>query len=251
MAGFPYLHSRRAKRRVEAPGAARAVVVAMALAALVAAGCGGAPPPGTPAQIVKKAIAAQAELKSVAMELDSELELDIPGSRRSAVVTYRGVYQKPDRWHLDVRVSGARSEVIILGDRTFVKLPGADVWTEKKGDMLNTGAPAGDLLGSEYLASASDVRLISKKGDDYHLGFDLDMASFARSFSMGGVDPSLLKGRKARMEIWVLKDSLNVRKATMSFSGDLAEAGPGTLKMVMEVQFSEFNEPVSIEPPTL
>lgn len=225
--------------------------VALALfAALIAAGCG-AQEAGTPGQIVKKAIAAQAALKSVAMELDSEVELKVPGAQRGATVSYEGVYEKPDRWRLKVRNSGAKSEVIILGERTFVKLPGSDTWIEKKGDMLERGSSTRELLGSKYLESASDVEMVDQKGDTYHLRFDLDMGRFAKSFNMGGVDPSLLKGKKAEMEVWVQKDSMRVEKATMTFSGDLGAAGPGELKMAMELAFSDFNQPVSIEPPTL
>ncbi len=226
-----------------------ALVAALVLAAALAPGCG-EQVAGTPEQIVKKAIAAQAKLKSVAMELDSELDLKIPGANRSATVSYDGYYEKPDRWHLNVRSSGAKSEVIILGDRTFVKLPGADSWTEKEGEMLQGGSSTGELLGSRYLESASDVELVDRKGDTYHLQFYLDMEKFAETFEMG-VDPALFEGKEAKMEVWVLKDSMNVEKATMTYAGDLGSAGPGELNMSMELDFSDFNEPVSIEPPTL
>jgi outer membrane lipoprotein-sorting protein len=225
------------------------VAAAAVLVALLAPGCG-QPAAGTPEQIVKKAIAAQAGLRSVAMELDSEVELKLPGTQRSAIVSYDGFYEKPDRWHLNVRSSGAKSEVIIMGDRTFVKLPGADSWTEREGEMLQSGSSTGQLLGSKYLESASEVEMVDRKGDTYHLQFYLDMQKFARSFDMG-VDPSLFKGKKALMEVWVLKDSMNVEKATMTYKGDLGPAGPGELSMSMELDFSDFNEPVSIEPPTL
>ena len=230
---------------------AKAVALLAFLPAVLLAGGCGIQPVGTPKEIVKKAVAAQGALKSVSMGFDSEVEITVPGSQRSADVSYHGVYQKPDRWRLKVRASGARSEIIIMGDRTFVKLPGSDAWIEKKGDMLQDSSSPGELLSSKYLASATDVKLLDRKGDTYNLGFNLDLGSFARSFNLTGADPSMFKGRKARMEVWVLKDSMRVKKATMGFDGDLAAAGPGKLKMDMEVEFSDFNEPVSIEPPTL
>ena len=241
---------RRGEVRRGARVKALALLAFLPPAAQLASGCG-TRQVGTPREIVKKAVAAQGALKSVSMALDSEVELKVTGSQRSANLSYDGVYQKPDRWRLKVRASGARSEIIIMGDRTFVKLPGSDAWTEKKGDMLQGGSSPGELLSSKYLASATDVKLLDRKGDTYHLGFNLDLGSFARSFNMTGADPSMFKGRKARMEVWVLKDSMRVKKARMGFYGDLAAAGPGKLRMDMKVEFSDFNEPVSIEPPTL
>lgn len=214
-----------------------------------AAGCGSRQS-GSPGDIMKQAIVAQGSLRSVHMELDSELELKVPGSERSSAVSYQGDYEKPDRWLLKIRSSGAKSEVIILGDRTFVKLPGSDSWTEKKGDVLKSGSSARGLVSSKYLESASDVQLVDRKGDSYHLKFSLDMSRFAKSFNPAGVDPSVFKGKKATMEVWVLKDSLRIRKATMSYTGDLPEVAGSRLAMTMEVDFSEFNHPVSIEAPT-
>jgi hypothetical protein len=64
-----------------------------------------------------------------------------------------------------------------------------------------------------------------------------------------GVDPSIFKGMEARMEIWVLKDSFRVSKAKMDFAGDLTKVGAGRVMMSMEVEFSNFDEPVKIEAP--
>jgi hypothetical protein len=203
--------------------------------------------------MIKKAIAAQGVLKSVHMELDSEFEFKVPGAQRSAAVSYDGDFEKPDHWHLKVRSSGSKSEAIILGDKTYVKLPGSDTWAEKKSEAIETGSTAGEVLRSKYLESASNVKLLDKKGDSYHLKFDLDMSRLARSLSLTGVDPSVLKGKRADMEVWILKDSMRIKKATMSFADnlDVEGSGLGKLNMSMEIGFSDFNEPVSIEAPSL
>jgi hypothetical protein len=235
-------------RVASAAGYVAACFLVVILLALAAAGCG----PrrlGSAADIMRQAIAAQGSLRSAHMELDSELELKVPGSERSSAVSYQGDYEKPDRWALKIRSSGAKSEVIILGDRTFVKLPGSDSWTEKKSDVLQSGTSARGLVSSKYLQSASDVQLVDRKGGTYHLRFNLDMSKFAKSFNPTGVDPSIFKGRKATMEVWVLKDSLRIKKATMNYSGELPGVAGSRLAMNMELGFSDFNQPVSIEAP--
>ena len=238
-------------RRSE-PSILYAAVCALLVAAitLVLAGCSGQPA-STPSEIIKKAMYAQDQLKSVNMRLDNEIDFKIPGGQRSVTVSYQGVYEKPDRWHLKVVSSGARSEVIILGSQAFVKLPGSDTWTEKQSKAVESSTPAG-IVNSKYLQSATNVQLMDKKGDAYHLKFDLDLGKFVKSFSVSGIDPSVFKGKKARMDVWVQRETYRIEKATMSFAGDLsALATPGTLIMNMEVDFTDFNEPVSIEAPTL
>ncbi len=224
------------------------LLIALAAATITAAGCA-APAAGTPTQIVKKAIDAQGRLKSVSVDYESDIELELPGGNRSSTVSYKGSYEKPDRWKLTLRTSGAKTEVIIVGDRTWVKLPGSDKWTEKTGTAPLTGTNPDDVVASRYLKSAGDVQLVDRKGEAYHLKLNLDMQSFCRDFKQSGVDPSIFKGKKARLEIWVRRKDLYIDKATMSFAGRLADPLNGTIKMSTEIDFSDFNEPVSIEPP--
>jgi hypothetical protein len=211
-------------------------------------GCGN-PPAGTPTQIIKKAVEAQSRIKSVHVEVDTDVDLVMPGGNRSATVSYKGDYEQPDRWTLRVRSGDSRYDVIVIGDRVYVKLPAADTWTDKSGELAKEATTPGDVVASKYLESAENVKLVDRKGDTYHLQFDLDINSFVRSFELGGVDPSAYLGKKAKMDVWVQKGSLRIEKATMSFSGAFVEPSPGKLTMNMELEFSDFNEPVSIEPP--
>jgi len=224
-----------------------ALVVLCALAAAVA-GCG-TPAAGTPSQIIKKAIDAQGRLKSVAVDYESDIELGLPGGNRSSTVSYKGSYEKPDRWKLAMRSSGAKSEVIIIGQRTWVKLPGSDTWTEKAASTPLTGTNPDDVVAAKYLKSAKDVQLVDQKDDMYPLKFNLDILSVARAFNLSSVDPALFKGKQAQVDIWVRKKDLFLGKATMNFASQLAAPVSGSLKMSTEIDFSNFNEPVSIEPP--
>lgn len=241
---------RSMRTREMKPRLITAILAAVAVAALLVAvpGCGDTSA-GAPDEIIRKAITAQENLKSVHMELDSELDLDVPGGHRSSVISYKGVFEQPDRWRLTVRSEGRKSEVVIIGDTAYVKLQGAETWDEKKGgEYVEAGSPPGDVVGLQYLDSATEVRMLDEKGDTYHLGFDLDMERYAREFNVPGVNLSQLEGKQAKMEVRVLKDSMFIEKATLSFSGNMG-ADSGNVKMLIESLFSEFNEPVTIEPP--
>jgi hypothetical protein len=224
------------------------VLAAAAVTAGLFAGCGGTSA-GTPSQIVKKAIDAQGRLKSVAVDYQSDIDVGLPGGSRSSSVSYQGVYEKPDRWKLTIRTSSARADVVIIGPRTWVKLPGSDVWTEKTSATPLTGTNPDDVVASKYLKSAKDIQLVDDKNGLYHLRFNLDILSYAKSFNLASVDPSLLKGKQARVDIWVRKQDLFLQKATMNFATQLAAPVNGSFKMSTRVNFSDFNEPVNIEPP--
>ncbi len=234
------------RERAGRAAALLALLVCMLPAA--AAGCGG-PPAGTPAQILEKCIGAQGGLKSVAVNYEGDFELSLPGGSQTSAILYRGVYEKPDRWKLALRTAGSKTEVIIVGDRTWVKLPGSDAWTEKTSAASMTGNNPDEVVASRYLNSARNVKMIDRKSDSYHLGFDLDIGSFAKAFNLPGVDPGTFKGRKARFEAWVRKKDYYLQKATMEFAGRLATPQVGTFKMSTGIDFKDFNVPVSIEPP--
>jgi hypothetical protein len=215
---------------------------------LIAAGCG-SEPPGTPKQIINRAITAQNSLKSVRMELDSRTDVNVPGAVRSDDVFYTGVYKKPDRWRLNIRASGVKTEAIVIGNRTFIKLPGSDSWTEKKGAVLEGSASAGKLVSGNYLRSATNAELVDSKGDSLHLKFDLAMDKYLKAMNATDVDPSAFAGKRAAMEVWVLKDSMYISRATMRYSSDVPGVASSKLTLSMEADFSDFDEPVKIEAP--
>jgi hypothetical protein len=216
--------------------------------ALCLAGCG-SKQPITPKELVNKAVTAQGSLKSVRMELDSKADVNVPGSARSDDVFYTGVYQKPDRWRLNIRSSGVKTEAIVIGDRTYVRLPGSDEWTERKGKVLSSGASPGGVVSGRYLKYANNVALVDRKGDNYHLKFDLDMNKYTKSVNAANVDPTVFAGKNAAMEVWILKDSGYLSKATMRYSSDVPGVASSKLSLSMEVEFSDFNQPVKIETP--
>lgn len=226
----------------------RALLLGVLLVA-AATGCGPAPGESSAAELLEKAVTAQGRLRSVQMSLDSDIDLEIPGDRRSISMSYDGSYEEPDRWHLDIRSPGGRSEVIILGEKAYVKAAGSDTWAERRGDLMLEASSPDELVSSKYLESASSVELIDGAGGRHHLKLDLDMVEFSESFELGGLDPSSMENRKAVMELWINRDSMYIEKAAMSFSSGISPGVSGRIEMSMEVRFFEQNEPVSIEPP--
>ena len=225
---------------------AAAVVLGATLVAV--AGCG-TPSAGTPSQIMQKSIDAQGKLNSVHVDVTNDVALSAPGGDKSSSLSYKGSFEKPDRWKLTIRAGGSRTDVIIIGQRTWLKQAGSDNWTEKNSQIALTGAAPGDVVAAKYLKSARNVRLLDSKDGLYHLGFDLDMLSFARAFNLSGVDPTLFKSKAAHMQVWVRQKDFYLSKAAMDFATHIAAPANTDIKMNTEVEFSNFNEPVSIEPP--
>ncbi|MBK5092695.1 MAG: hypothetical protein JJE48_04160 [Actinobacteria bacterium] len=219
-------------------------------AVALAVGCG-VVELGNPRQIVSRAIQAQGRLKSVHMEMDTDLEFKGATSNLGdASNFYRGEgdFEKPDKSKMTIKSAAGKTEVITIGDTAYVKMPGSEIWTQRDvSDYLATGVSPNDV--TNYLKYTKDLKLLDRDDDMYHLSFNLDMGRYARVAGVPGVDPAVFKGMEARMEVWVLKDSFRVKKAKMDFAGDLTKVGAGRLVMSMEVEFSDFDKPVKIEAP--
>jgi len=226
-----------------------AIVAVAALAVLLAAGCG-TPSAGTPSQIIKKTIDAQGKLNSVHVDVTNDIEVNTPGGDRSSSLSYKGSFEKPDKWKLTLRAGGSKSDVVIVGQRTWLKPTGSTGWVEKSSQTAVEGAAPGDVVAAKYLSSATGVQLLDSKDGMYHLKFDLDMLSFSKALKFSGTDPTLFKGKEAHMEVWVRQKDLYLSKATMDFATHIAAPSSTDIKMNTEVEFSNFNEPVSIEPPS-
>jgi len=219
------------------------------VAVLSACGCGESAPEA-PREILRKGIFAQENLKSVHMKMTSEADFDLPGARQSSVTIYEGDFEQPDRWKLTIRSRGTTTDVVLIGERAFVKYSGNDTWSEKTGvDFFREGTGPGDVAGSAYLESAGEVSMVESEGDTYHLAFDLDMARYIEEFQPPGADFSGLETHNAGVDVWILKDDYFIEKTVIDFVGGLTEENPKSIAVSIEVEFSEFGRPVSIEQP--
>lgn len=248
-------HSKNRSRSPVLHGRAILIIVILAVLSatmLITAGGCKDEAVGTPEEIIEKAIAAQSELKSVELRMENEMELKSPVETRSATISYKGSFERPDKWSLVIQANGVKSEVIVIGEDTYIKTPGSTTWEKRKADVLGGDSSSDDIINLDYLDAASDIRLVDQKGGKYHLEFNLDVAANAALFNVAGVtefDRSLVKGKKAQMEMWIQKETYYVEEARLSFSRSPSGEESGGIRVKMEMRFSDFNEPVSIEPP--
>lgn len=202
-------------------------------------------------EILEKAIAAQEKVDTVRMRLETEISIDVPGTRNSEVKVYDGLFMKPDRWQLEVISGGTRIEAIIIGGTTYIKSANSDEWVLETGSVIDA-TTVERLSGAAYLRSAKDVRLLDKNADSYHLRYSFDLESFANAAGEAQVNGAFFAGKPAEMEVWILNDSFNLKKLVMNFSSDLTSIGTeGSIRMEMKAEYSEQNEPVTIEPPRI
>lgn len=227
-----------------------ALAAALVFAGALAAGCG-KPLLSDPQTIVKNAIEAQKKLKSVRMELDVDVDLTAlqdPSQVASTSSSGEGFFEQPDKSKVAIKSGGRTTEVITIGDQVYVKLPGSDIWMQRDvSENLAKGLAPGDV--ADYLKNTENLELVDRRGETYHLKFDLDMGRYTRDVHVPGVDPSMFTGTKARMEVWVRKDDFYIDKLNMNFAGDLKSLGGGHLAMAVQIDFSDFNDPVTIEAP--
>lgn len=225
------------------PGRALAVV---ALLLAFAAGCGGASGP-SPEQIVARSAAKASALRSFHVLVHVE---NVPASTSGVSLTYvDGDLAVPDR--LRARIAGTlqgvplTSELIVVGDRYFLKNPFTGKWQTVSIAMraVTFFDPAKGVLavirhatglkqdGSEDVGGVSCHRLKGKVRAD-------------------AVAPLL--GTKAGanlvpVELWIGKDDSQLRRIRLS--GPLAPGEPADA--VRTVELSAFDEPVQVAAPAV
>jgi len=238
--------SNRRKARVY-----RSTVVLLSVAAIAAAvllaGCSSVT--SNPQVIVTKAIKAQNSLKSVHVSFDVSMQVS-GGTTGSAATSYHGEgdYQSPDRSKLTISAPGGDTEVIGVGDKAYVKKANSNTWAvQTVPQNLSAGASPKDI--SDYLKYTKNLKLVEQSGASYHIRFTLDVGRYAQhQKSSTGQLPSTA-GMEAQMDMWVLKDSFYVERTRMEFHGNFASIGEGNMNMTVQVDFSDFNKPVTIETP--
>lgn len=236
----------KTRKRLATLGIALALAVALAA---VACGCGGTTIT-SPAQVVKQAIAAQGRLKSAKMAVDISIGIKTPQSLQATNLFYKGdgFYEQPDKSSLTLKSSGGQMQVIAIGDNAYVKTPGSSAWVKRKtASSPHSGTTPADV--TNYLKYTRNLQMLDSQGDTYHLKFDLDMGRYAKVAGVAGVDPAVFKGKQAQLEVWVNKQDHYVQRVKMDFKGDLASAGVGDLELSTDLEFSQFNKPVTIEAP--
>ncbi len=227
---------------------AAALLVCVALVAVVLAGCSSEP--STPKEIVKKAIEAQGKLKSVKVQFDGSMQVTgNPGGQASTSYQGNGFYESPDRSKLVVNSPTGEVQVITIGDKAYVKSPTSNGWAQQKvPENMAAGASPTDIR--DYLKYTKNLKMVEKTSDGYHLRFTVDISEFAKHAKMpAGVQPPSTSGLEETMDVWVQKGNFFVERARMEFSGKMGPSTPGNLAFSLQLNFSDFNKPVTIEAP--
>jgi len=224
-----------------------ACAVVLLCVAGVLAGCGSGT--SNPQEIVTKAIKAQNGLKSIHVSFDVSMQVT-GGTAGAASTAYHGegVYQSPDRSKLTVSTAGGQTEVIGVGDKAYVKKQGSNTWAvQALPQSASAGASPKDI--SDYLNYTKDLKLVEQNSNSYHIRFTLDVGRYAQHQKTSTGQVPATSGMQAQMDMWVLKDSFYVERARMEFKGNFASVGEGDVTMTVQVDFSDFNKPVTIETP--
>lgn len=207
-------------------------------------------------QMIRKAVEAQNSLDFVHMEVESKADLYALGGQKSTECAYSGDFQHPDRWKLKMWSPAGSSEMVIIGDTVYTRSFGAREWRkEKQKDSLGAKSPA-EMLASQYLDSASEVKLVSTNEKGNNVSFNLDMGRYMKAVELEGMNPEAFKGKKAKMQVCLEKSSMRIKEATLSYFGSIPmpEGGtsvPAKIRVEAKIEFSRFNQPIEIEAPSL
>ncbi|MDD5747479.1 MAG: hypothetical protein PHP64_00245 [Actinomycetota bacterium] len=202
-----------------------------------------------PENIVEKTIRSQKKMESSHIEILLDINISEPEGDVITSVSSRseGFFKAPESMQMKSTTGGKTTEEIKIGKKTYVKPSGSLRWTEKdESDSAGVFVPVD---AASYLRYTENLRLVDRKDGRYHLEFFVDMEKYVGRVKVPGVDASLFKGTKAKMEVWIQEKTFFLEKTKMSFSGKIKELGMKILKVFINVEFSDFNEPVSIEAP--
>jgi hypothetical protein len=215
-----------------------------------------------------------ASVKALGAQADQLQNFKMEAAGSGAMeVTDPTAFKSKMRMDMDVNAAGQQMnmQMILIDQAAWVKLVGQDSWQEVSASQAQSIVPG---LSTEKMLEgfkeAADVQWIEDvtQGTESvsHLRFTidytkLDIGSLTSSLTANSnMTPeqleAMVKDIKPVVDVWLTKPTLELRgeKMQMDFVMPLpAEANAGDAKirlaMVMDMQFSKVNEPVTIEPP--
>ena len=211
-------------------------------------GCGGddkSSSSNDPSEILSASVAAVQDLDSFHFKLDHEngstpmpLSLELTSAEGDIVV--------PDRLKAEIRAKASalniRLDVIGIGEETWITNPFSRRWERLPGAALREIANPAALVGV-LVEALQDVQLAGMTEVDgtstYHLRGTIDSGALADAL------PIASPGHTAAVELYVAESDSLPRRARIS--GPLSNGEPEDI--VRQVDFSRFNEPVTIQAP--
>lgn len=247
-----------------------ASLVGVSLLLCALASCSGQPARLSPKAVVAKAYAATTAIQSEHYTITGT----ISASGEALEIHGEGDFLFPDREQMRIEVSGQTIEMVRIGDKHYLKLPGAAEWQVRElgSEALYQPVEPMDTLG--YLQS---IAVVSELPDEtvagvlcehyqgvvdvtqYLAAMESAIAKQANSEIQQG-EATLgerLEGSGIAVEVWIGKEDHLVYQMTIDmttcFSPPALADGPPAEKIqissVQTIQFSKFNEPLEIRPP--
>ncbi len=217
--------------------------------------------------ILENAYAALDEADSYHMITDMNMEIGITGLTMELGIEFEGDYQAPDRlagtYNMTILGETTAFEAIMVSDVLYVKDPDTNEWIESPDQSaVSFSTPFAELEASDYEEltfiaeeSLNDQAvyhfsgLVSNLDDQF--AQNLDLADLGELFSSIELEGDL------GVEFWIgVEDGLlyqTLVTGALILQTDGADAGFEEMAMTMDVlvQYSDFDEPVSIEVPEI
>lgn len=189
--------------------------------------------------ILRESAAAMKDIKSYHIVLES--------SQAGVSTAAEGDIEVPDKTRLVVDTPQGETEVLIIGEKAYTRLPGTDSYIETDSGMMG-GQP--DTNPAGFAQVAQDAEVIGDEQVDgvntthVKFTFDLQAAAAASSETTGQPTPEGL-GDLAEADAWIERDTGFMRK--FSYTAEIQGNETSTT-----MTLSKFNEPVDppIEPPS-
>ena len=224
--------------------------VLLVAAAFLVIACGGDKKEAAsddPAAILRSSVEAVQQVNSFHFKLDHEngstpIPLGIPVELTSA----EGDIQVPDRVKAELRAKAAalnmRVDVIGIGNDTWITNPFSRRWERLPGAALSEIANPAALV-STLVGTLKDVQLVGKTEmggtSTYQLKGSIDSATLAAALPVAEL------GYAPSVDLYIAESDFLPRRARIS--GPLTKGEPENI--VRQVDFSRFNEAVSIQAP--
>ena len=211
-----------------------------------------AEPPPDPAQILAMTVDAMAAVESFHFITTGSLETTASESEMTISITFEGDSLSPDRTSarltLGVSVFLLEIEIVTIGADVYLTNPMTGEWEVTSPEDF--GIPDPVLLISGVLPSLNDMKIVGEERiaevPTYHLSGSVTLE-----------DPDILGADLESVDIWIgVEDSLLYRISTQGLTNlddfglsleDMGLGGEGTI--ALQIDLSDFNEPVVIEPP--
>ena len=209
-------------------------------------------PPPDAAEILAKSVDAMASVESFHFTTTGSLETTTSESEMTISVTFEGDSLSPDRTRarltLGVSVFLLEIDIVTIGDDVYLTNPLTGEWEVTSADEF--GIPNPVLLVSGVFPTLSDMNMVGENQIGEVQTFHLSGSVMLEGVEMLGADLE-------SVDIWLgVEDGLLYRISTQGLVNlddlglsleDMGLGGEGVIEL--QIDLSNFNEPVEIEPP--